>query len=857
MIPYVISNRKNNVIECNADFIVMHHNNVIVMSLIDIAGKVKKIFADMIQGNSTVEISDRENPMFKEYVSTYNTQFNYKLSKHNETMTHGVILNTNKDNYIFDWEGKGLVKSFTSYLRNKHYLPVTEEIVEKVITVAEEKELMGNYGLVDECNIYTNKNDMKHVKVWYMHSVQLFKELLESVDLNSNKNNKENFDWDNIRDISDYLTTFTDSIKNKLKENINILYDSGKINKKIHDKRKLYDGQIPIVQGGLEALKRKDNRFVYIAGEPGVGKTTIGTKINHLYHLDKNKTYYCSLVIAPTITLTQWKKEIKENIKENVDVIIIKNTNQFIRLYRETKFRFNKPTYLLVGKETFKLSYKVKHGVNVVKRVVQVEKENKYWTETVDEQMEVCTCPDCGTPLTNPLRKSKTVYFTEKDFKTPKKSNYKCSECDSVLWQATYIKNSKTSVIDFIKRRNIKFDSLILDEAHESNNFDSIIGQATRVILQHAKKSILLSGTITNGYASSIYNILYALIPNTLKKDNVFEKDSFIKTYGTLMAVTKNNDNEYYLTSRTQLKDSDYQEVEGINPLVFTKYFSNNFIFAELSDIRKDIPDLIEHYIPVNQLDEVKMAEQTLHDDIKRVSPYSASFYNESVIKHYANKPYNWNKIKFEYKNSDKPTEYVEPKNFEIENILLPKDKELIKICKERISKGEKVWVYNDFITNGKYTDGEPVEDRIKRVLENEGLKVYVLKSFVKTIERKELIDKIYKDYDVFISNAKITGTGINLQWCTNYVFYSPTYHVNIVRQAMRRGLRANSVKDNNIYHLYFDTGVEKEIMERYKLKKVESDAVQAKFSDIGVDVQRTASSLGAKIEKELSYNAI
>ena len=69
----------------------------------------------------------------------------------------------------------------------------------------------------------------------------------------------------------------------------------------------------------------------------------------------------------------------------------------------------------------------------------------------------------------------------------------------------------------------------------------------------------------------------------------------------------------------------------------------------------------------------------------------------------------------------------------------------------------------------------------------------------------------------------------------------------------MKRGLRANSTKENNIYHLYFNTGIEQEIMERYKLKKVESDAAQAKFADIGAEVQRTASSLGAKIEKELA----
>src|SRR5699024_8990407 len=166
--------------------------------------------------------------------------------------------------------------------------------------------------------------------------------------------------------------------------------------------------------------------------------------------------------------------------------------------------------------------------------------------------------------------------------------------------------------------------------------------------------------------------------------------------------------------------------------------------------------------------------------------------------------------------------------------------------------KGEKVWIYNDFVTNGKYTEGQSVESRLKDILEQSGMRVYVLKSTVRTIERKSIIDKNKDQYDVFISNAQLVGTGVNMQWCNNYVFYTPTYHVNTVRQAKMRGLRANSVKDNFVFHLYYKDSIEEEIMNRYKLKLMESESVQAKFVHLH-DVKRTASSLGAKIEKELA----
>src|SRR5699024_8102491 len=220
-----------------------------------------------------------------------------------------------------------------------------------------------------------------------------------------------------------------------------------------------------------------------------------------------------------------------------------------------------------------------------------------------------------------------------------------------------------------------------------------------------------------------------------------------------------------------------YQEIEGVNPLVFARYFANSFIFVNLNDIKNDIPSLNEHYINVKQADVIKENEQKLREDIKKVSPYSASFYNESVIKHYANKPFNWSEIPFNYYENDvQKQEVVNPVNTNLEQVLLPKEKELIKICKEKASLREKVWVYNDFITNGKYTNGQTLEDRLKEVLEQAGLKVYVLKSTVKTIDRKKTIEKFKDEYDVFISNAQLVGTGVNMQWCSNYVFYSPTY---------------------------------------------------------------------------------
>src|SRR5699024_3793209 len=190
MIPYIITERKNNTVECNIDFTVVHNNNLIMMSAVDLTGRDKKVFADIILGSS-MSIHDREdfftNIELRSY-SYYGEEhgYKYKMSKHNDKMSDGIIYNTVSENYIFDWKNEGLVKTYTNYLRNKNYLSVTEEIVEKVFEIVEKDNVLTLDSLVEECEIFTSNSDMKDVKVWHVKSIELFKELLEKVQLNKN-----------------------------------------------------------------------------------------------------------------------------------------------------------------------------------------------------------------------------------------------------------------------------------------------------------------------------------------------------------------------------------------------------------------------------------------------------------------------------------------------------------------------------------------------------------------------------------------------------------------------------------------------------------------------------------------------
>ena len=403
-------------------------------------------------------------------------------------------------------------------------------------------------------------------------------------------------------------------------------------------------------------------------------------------------------------------------------------------------------------------------------------------------------------------------------------------------------------MIRFIKTKNIHFDSIICDEIHESNNGQSIIGNSTRTLFNYAKKIILLSGTSNSGYSSSLFNLFLGLLPNKLKANDVMEIEKFIKAYGTLMAISKKKDGEYYRSGRSEIKDSDYKEVEGINAQVFSRYLIENYIFATLEDLGKDLPDLNEYYVPISQTDEMERLERNLWSNIKSANAFNAKMYEDSIVKHYINNPFNWNSIPIN--RGDENYKEAQPKC--INDCILPKEQKLLDIVLQEISEDRKVCVYVDFNGGGEYMQGETISKRIESLFTKNNIRCFVLKTSVPTYERKELLEKKKNDFQVLISNAKLLQVGVNLVFIPTYINFMPSYYVNVVSQSNRRGYRANSVLENRIYHLYYENSCENGIIKRFQRKMAESKAIIGQF-DVCLeddDTIRTASKLGKKINE-------
>ena len=845
---YIETKENGSVSTCNVELFASNYSSFII-SLYDVASRVKKVLADIrimskMSYGGTIYIKDYNNidTNFRIYFYTNGNDKIQTKTCADDTYLHAFV-------YLFKtgsleretgiWWGDGSFEDeLLNFVKNVKYFPATKDNMKKLL------------GRFDIGTTYTNSEKLSNILLYsYNYYGRLDGEEEPIFSLEPSDDYKKyytDFDWDSFDDVESYIHLFYKEIKNKLDENIHSLYDPKLISPYMFEgESKPYKGQIPLIQSGIEVLKH--NKALYLSAEMGIGKTPITTWIINSYFKEKNKSNYSVLIVAPAITLTQWKSEIQSCIKEKCDIHIIRTTDDFIHVYKK---EVKRPTFYIVGKETFKLDSKKTPAVHYKKIEFTYDEVIGYRTYHKKARGVFAVCPICGKPIKNTLVNKKTTFLTKEDFSDskPKKSNYKCSECGAVLWQNTYDKTKKTSLINYLEVKKIDFNLVVVDEAHEGNKSSSIIGNATKTILRNSKKCILLSGTMNNGYASSLHNILMAIVPRKLKQDECLNVRNFILKYGTLKASLNDDDAKYMSRGKIELPESRFSEAEGINPVVFTRYLAENFIFATLKDLEKDLPKVDTYYVPLKQQSDIVFNANSLISQIKTIDPFMYKFYEDSVVKHYINNPYDWTDIEITKKDQ---TFYAHPINIK-EYRKSPKEEKVVEICKKEKEEGRKCWIYTDFTGesgSGQYMQGNNIVFYIKKSLEEAGLKVFWLRPNVPPIDRKELIEKNKDKYDVFISNPKLVNVGINMAWCGTYIVYMPSYRVDVITQATHRGYRANSQISNRIYMLFYENTIEGEINKRYQIKLAESYAIEGKFD---VELQdeniRTASALSKKL---------
>lgn len=380
---------------------------------------------------------------------------------------------------------------------------------------------------------------------------------------------------------------------------------------------------------------------------------------------------------------------------------------------------------------------------------------------------------------------------------------------------------SKYPLAQYIKRKfKKKIDYVVFDEMHKLSSAESLQGQAMGYLVQASKNTIGLTGTLINGYADSLFPILYRIIPRTMKSKG-YDYDStalFLKEYGSSKTTTTEDDKK------------KNKRLPGVSPLLFTDYLLDICAFIALDDVAEGLPGYAEIPLGVDLDPEVATEYEVIKESLKNNAGYRGAHRKATtsyiqLLQTYPDMPYGQAPIVDPEDNSIVFT----PKN--IEGHIDAKLNAIVELTESKITAGEKVLIYYTWtnITN--------IKDVLQEALENKGYQVAVLEAgTVKNVKREEWVEeRVAEGVDVLICNPRLVETGLDLLDFTTIIWAQLDDSIFTMRQASRRSWRLGQLHDIEVYYTYYKETTQEDLLALMATKLQASMAAEGRFSEEGL----------------------
>ncbi|MEE4890984.1 DEAD/DEAH box helicase [Pseudomonas alliivorans] len=359
---------------------------------------------------------------------------------------------------------------------------------------------------------------------------------------------------------------------------------------------------------------------------------------------------------------------------------------------------------------------------------------------------------------------------------------------------------------EFIKRYlpDGCFDLLVVDEGHEYKNSGSAQGQAMGVLAAKARKTVLLTGTLMGGYADDLFYLLFRILTRRMIEDGYQPNArgsmapaamSFMRDHGVLKDIYTERDGSSHKTAKGKKLSVRTVKAPGFGPKGIHRFVLPFTVFLKLKDIGGNVlPDYREEFIdvpmsPGQEAAHLKLA-QTLTIELRQ----ALARRDTTLLGVVLNVLLAWPDCCFrpevvKHPRSRDTLAFV-PSIFE-EDELMPKERALLDLCLAEKALNRKVLAYS------VYTGTRDTTSRIKRVLEQSGLKVAVLRASVDTSRREDwILDQVDRGIDVLITNPELVKTGLDLLDFPTIAFMQTGYNVYTVQQAARRSWRIGQKQD-------------------------------------------------------------
>lgn len=612
--------------------------------------------------------------------------------------------------------------------------------------------------------------------------------------------------------------------------------------------RPLFPRQSRLVSAAAEHLSTA--KSLLVSSEMGTGKTAMALGIA----LDSR--YKVNFIMCPPHLVSKWADEIRLMYRDiDFKIVIVTRWNDLLPYTKRNLKNEGTKYFFIVSRETAKLSYPKQDSY--VRRYKFIEKEVTLDGQPmlVKHKIAIACCPRCGTEIEEGFSENTQFSIRYKcGTKFKDKEGNVIATCEEVFRQVdkTASPNLQTriSVAEYIKRQWPKgsIDLLIADEVHEYKGGATGQGNAFAQMASVAKKIVGLTGTLLNGYASSLFYILWRLNPslmkNTLNLDYEQVKQ-FVQIYGAHEETVEVMETTSEGVITKMGKVISVKEKPKISPYLLSLLLDFT-IFLRLDEIKMDdlaLPDYDETIDLVDVDEEWSKRYNSyiaeIAGRIRQDKRFLGNLANDAIA--VPDMPYTVHTAQHELsytprvvRSADEIPALIETvKNVSRINInaeeikVLPrtaKELRLIELVKEELSQGRKCLIYNHFSNKG-------VGDQLMSIL-TEALGGYSVKQLKANVDAKKRQAWIKANpCDVLVCNPELVKTGLDLLEFPTIIFYESTYNVFTLKQASRRSWRIGQTQAVKVIFMAYRNSPQHKALELIGAKIAAANSLEGRLS--------------------------
>ena len=623
-------------------------------------------------------------------------------------------------------------------------------------------------------------------------------------------------------DLSEFIDTYKDAIAQRVVESYPPLYRPSENGHGLPALlRSPLGAQADAIRGA--ALSLGAHQGTNLVGEMGTGKTFIGASAAYMAGFQR------ILVLCPPHLTRKWKREVELTVPGARAAIVASITD----LERLRLSIGSGPLFAIMSRERAKLSYRWLPVANwrwatVKGRLVRDEETGL--------PFRIPCCPACTEQIVD----KDGLPLTEEELGRKKRS---CSGCGSALWQADPNGPKRYPLSDYIKKRMKGwFELLVGDEIHEYKARGSAQGIAAGVLADSCGKSLTLTGTLTGGYSSTLFHLLYRFSPTIRTEFGRSDEGRWIQRYGFeehTIGKDANESVEDGRFSRRRRYRKVVRERPGLAPGALFHLIGNS-IFLRLSDVASGLPSYEEQVMLCSMDSEPdalgysqRGAYNTLYDKLREELTAALVKGSKKLLAVYL-------QTLLAYPDGCTRGETVfDPDTEDVlvavpplsEEKLYPKEKSLVDLVAAERLEGRRVLVY---VT---HTETRDITGRLDDILTRHGFRAAVLKADTVPPDRREgwVEQRVKEGVDVVICHPRLVQTGLDLIDFPTLVWFETDYSVYTMRQASRRSWRIGQTRPVRVVFMAYRGTLQSDALKLVAKKLQSSLAVEGELPEDGL----------------------